>query len=76
LRYFFHIVCESEVFEDEIGHRFYCCDDSVAHATRIASELGHDGHHYMDCAVRVLDERQKEVVLVPVSCGNDHVPSR
>jgi hypothetical protein len=67
VHYFFQITDGTTCFNDAEGQR---CRSHIAagtQAARIAAELAAEGDAYRGFAVRVLDDRGRELVRIPVS---------
>ncbi len=63
-RYWFHVVCQ-ESYLDKAGCLFDTPEQALAYAMTIERELAADGT-YCGCAIRVVDEQDREVALLRI----------
>ncbi len=66
MRYRFDIVCEGQIYRDDVGRVFSSKEKAFAHAAAIESELAADGDAYHGCTVHVFDEQGDEVALLQI----------
>ena len=65
MRYFFHLESETNIVIDSRGRDFDRRFDAINYASAMARDLG-DDERWIGWSVRVIDERNAEVVSVPV----------
>jgi len=67
MRYFFHIVGDSELFPDELGRSLATLESAKRHAKVLVEELRKGGDFYGSSFVRVVDEEGNTVFEYSVS---------
>ena len=76
MRYFFHVLDDRNIFDDEIGNVLSGPETARRAAIVIAGELARDGHNYRGFVVRAVDEEWHEIATVRVVVTREGTPER